>query len=463
VGGKVGWSALCGAGGMTAKAPFRSHNLLRDHARPRALPQPTAPEFDARLHELLRPATEALVQRFHARGLRERVLTLPVMVAVVLAAIWRQVPGVRTLLALLAREGLLWVPRLRVSQAALNERLRSLPADLFAELFATLAPTFRARAAARRRPHPPALARALAWAERVWVLDGTTLEALFKKVGLLRDRPGQALGGTLLAVADLASHQPAHLWYDPDPAANEQRFLDRVKAVLEPGTLLLFDLGFCNYAWFDWLTGHRAWFLTRARAKVAFDVVRVLRASPTVRDRLVRLGYDARSCTAHPVRLVEVQYRGRWYRYLTNVLDPARLAAADVVDLYARRWRIEDAFLVVKRLLGLSYLWSGAANAIALQCWATWLLYAALIDLCDAVTEELHRPLEEISVEMTYRALYFFYGAAQRGEATDVVAYLADPRQADLGIIKARRPKRERERRAHLPPDLHPCTPRPDP
>lgn len=440
---------------MTAKAPFRTHNLLRDHARPRSQPQLSVPEFDARLLELLRPATEALLGRYRGLGLRERVLTLPVMVAVVTAAIWRQVAGVRTLVALLEREGLLWVRPLRVSQAALSERLRTLPAELFAELFAELVPTFRARAAARRRPHPPAVARALRRFERLWVADATTLEALFQKVGLLRGRGGQALGGTLLAVADLATHLPARLWYDEDPTANEQRFLGELQAALPEGTLLVFDLGFCNYGWFDWLTDHGCGFLTRARAKLAFQVVRVLQAGPAVRDRVVRVGYDARR-GAQPVRLVEVHYRGRWHRYLTNVLDPTALSAADVVDLYGRRWRVEDAFLVVKRLLGLSYLWTGAQNGIALQCWATWLLYATLIDLCDAVAEELGRPLEQISVEMTYRALYFFYRAAERGEATDVVAFLADPRQASLGIVKARRPKRERDRLAHAPPDLQP-------
>jgi hypothetical protein len=448
---------------MTAKAPFRTHNLLRDHARPRTQPQMSAPEFDARLIGLLRPATEALVRRYHALGLRERVLTLPVMVAVVLTAIWRQVAGVRTLVALLEREGLLWVEPRQVSQAALSQRLRSLPAELFADLFASLVPTFRARAAARQRPLPAAVARARTRFDRLWTVDGTTLEALFKKVGLLRERPGQVLGGTLLAVTDLATHQPVQLWYDADPAANEQRFLERVKAVLAPGTLLLFDLGFCNYGWFDWLTEHGCGFLTRARAKVAVEVVQVLQTSPTVRDRVVRLGADARGRTTHPLRLVEVSYRGCWHRYLTNVLDPARLGAADVVDLYGRRWRIEDAFLLVKRLLGLSYLWTGAENGIALQCWATWLLYAALVDLCDAVADELGRPLEDISVEMTYRALYFFYAAARRGDATDVVAYLAHPDQASLGIVKARRPKRERDRLAHTPPDLLPCTPCHDP
>ena len=71
--------------------------------------------------------------------------------------------------------------------------------------------------------------------------------------------------------------------------------------------------------------------------------------------------------------------KGHWYRYLTNVLDPMVLSSADVLDLYEQRWRIEDAFLLVKRLLGLSYLWTGSANGIALQVWASWLLYAVLL------------------------------------------------------------------------------------
>ena len=451
---------------MTAQHPFRTNHLLRDHARPRGQPHAAVPEFDARLIELLQPAAEGLVRRFRERGLRERVLTLPVMVAVVLSAIWRQVAGVRTLAALLEREGLLWAEPAAVSPGAIGQRLRSLPAELFAELFAELAPTFLERAAARRRPHPPAVARAQGRFGRVWAVDGTTLEALFKKVGLLRGREGRALGGTVLAVADLASHLPVRVAYDPDPAANEKRFLGVVTAAVPPGTLLVFDTGFCNYAWFDALAGRGCAFLTRARAKLAFAERRVLQDSPTVRDRVGRLGYDARGRCGRPVRLIEVRYRGTWYRYLTSALDPSELSAADAVDLYGRRWRVEDAFLVVKRLLGLSYLWTGAENGIALQCWATWLLYAALVDLCDAVAEELGRPLEQVSLEMTYRALYFFYAAARRGETSDVVAYLADPRQASLGILKQRRPTRERDRLAHTPPDLHrahSCLPPSDP
>jgi hypothetical protein len=53
------------------------------------------------------------------------------------------------------------------------------------------------------------------------------------------------------------------------------------------------------------------------------------------------------------VRLIEVLYKGKGYRYLTNELDPLKMPVAYAVALYWQRWRIEDAYNVVKRLLGL--------------------------------------------------------------------------------------------------------------
>ena len=105
--------------------------------------------------------------------------------------------------------------------------------------------------------------------------------------------------------------------------------------------------------------------------------------------------------------------------------DPERLPAAYVLALYHQRWRIEDAYAIVKRLLGLAYFWTGAENGVQLQLWATWLLYALLVDLTDAVAEALDQPFAAISMEMVYRSLYYFTQAYQRGKATDVVAYFA--------------------------------------
>ena len=39
-------------------------------------------------------------------------------------------------------------------------------------------------------------------------------------------------------------------------------------------------------------------------------------------------------------------------------------------DLYRRRWSIEDAFAITKRLLGLSYLWVGDTNGVQIQLFA---------------------------------------------------------------------------------------------
>lgn len=76
------------------------------------------------------------------------------------------------------------------------------------------------------------------------MLDASTLEALFRKVGLVRESEAPTpttppLAGTLWAVLDLPSKLPVHLWWHEDPTANEKSLLDRVKAVLPPGTLLI--------------------------------------------------------------------------------------------------------------------------------------------------------------------------------------------------------------------------------
>lgn len=107
-----------------------------------------------------------------------------------------------------------------------------------------------------------------------------------------------------------------------------------------------------------------------------------------------------------------------------------------VADLYRRRWRIEEAFHTVKQLLGLSYIWTGSINGVKLQVWATWLFYAVLVDLGDAVAEELALPFDRISLEMLYRGLYHFGVAYDKGKATDPVSYFAAKENQDLDVVK---------------------------
>lgn len=427
----------------------RSSATIRDHARRRTHPATSDAALQERLTEIVRPATYALVDQYHRLGLRERILSLPVMVTVLLTLIWRQVPSVSTLVQMLAREPLLWEPPRTVSQQALSDRLRCLPATLMRDLVHQILPDLRARAQQRQRPLPPVITHALTHFSHLLVVDGTTLEALFRKAGALRGEPLTVLGGSLVALLEVASRLPLHLWWDDDPAANDKRFLEQIKRVVPRNSLLLLDKGFYAFPFFDWLTDHRCFFITGARAGAAFAVDQVLQESPVIRDRIIQFGqYRSNPCT-HPVRLIELRLGTQWHRYLSNVLDPTVLSPAQIADLYRRRWRIEDAFSLVKRLLGLAYLWTGGENGIQLQVWATWLLYAALVDLSDAVADELDLPLDRISLEMVFRGLYHFSRAYERREATDPVRYLAT--QSDLGIVKRRRKHRERHKLATSP------------
>jgi hypothetical protein len=71
------------------------------------------------------------------------------------------------------------------------------------------------------------------------------------------------------------------------------------------------------------------------------------------------------------------------------------------------------------------YLWTGSLNGIKLQIWGTWLFYGVLVDLGDAVADEMSLPFESIPLEMIYRGLYHFQVAHHKGLAADPVKYFA--------------------------------------
>lgn len=78
-----------------------------DHIRPRNTPAPSSEAVAAHLNNLLSPVVYNQLSYYRQLGLRERRLGLPLMLAAVLALVWRQVPSVYELTRLLAWEDLL--------------------------------------------------------------------------------------------------------------------------------------------------------------------------------------------------------------------------------------------------------------------------------------------------------------------------------------------------------------------
>lgn len=406
--------------------------------RPNTAPPPQA--IEDLLAEIVQPAIFSLIRYYGDLGLGWRTLTLPVMVAFVLSLIWRQFGSVSQAVRVLKADGALWEPPIKVSQQAVSSRLREMPAALFERVFNEIVPVMHQRWEQRSRPMPHQLQTARRHFKGIVAVDGSVLDALIKKVGLLREVEGGVLAGKIIAVLDIASQLPVKIWYGEDSAAHDQNWWEQIIATLEVESLVLFDMGFINYARYQELTEAHKYFVTRLKSTMGYRVVEHLTNGATLREWLVQVGDNANG-SGQLLRMVEVSYEGKWYSYLTNVLDTSRLTGAEIAWLYRQRWRIEDAFKTAKRLLGLAYFYSSSINAVCVQVWATWLLYCVLIDLTDGVAEELGQTFARISVEMVYRGLYHYSQALKRGEELNIFQYLARDAK-DLGVLK--RPKSQR-------------------
>jgi hypothetical protein len=409
--------------------------------RPRSnCPLPPNEEIERRLRAVLTPSLFA--PRSLAGGavkLRDRLLTLPVMAVLVVSVVWRQLPSLSEARRVVAREGLWDFAPFHVSRQALSQRLAALPASLFAQLYDEALGRLR-----ETQPREgPAAGSLQARFPAIWAADGSTLEVLRRKLKALRETKAP-LGGKMLAVVDLFTRRPQRTWYTTTAQANDKSFCPLLLAALPAGGLVVLDLGWFSFPFFDALTEAGKYFVTRLREKTAYQVVAVLGGGGHWRDEILEVGlYRANPCR-HRVRRVSVLWGTTWYHYLTNVLDPQQLSAREVCEVYRRRWRIEEAFLQTKRLLGLSYLWVGDRNGVEIQLFATWLFYAVLSDLCMDVAHALGEPPERISVEMVFRSLYHFARAIELGENPQLIPFLVQHAKL-LGLVKATR-KRQKER-----------------
>jgi hypothetical protein len=417
-----------------------SRKTNRDHAKRQQRPMMEDEAISAQISALLSPALASQKKYCRQLGLRDRILTLPLMVAAVLTMLWRDVAGVRELTRMLAREGFLWCDRLQVSQQALSKRFLTFPAELFERVFKETLPLLEEKWQSRNsRLLPESVQFTLTRFEKIWIADGSTLEALFKKLKSLEDVPKGQLAGKIGVVIDLVTRLPVEIWFKENPKTNDTKFEEDLLEIVEASTLLLLDRGFYYFKFWLQLIDRKIDFISRIKKGAAIKVLEVFTEGYSLRDSKIRLGSGTKTTPYITLRLIEVKSGKVWHSYLTSVLEPEILPPYVVADLYRKRWRIEEAFNTVKRLLGLSYLWVGSINGIKLQIWGTWLFYAILIDLGDAVADELSLPFDSISLEMIYRGLYHFGVANQKGEVTDPVKYFAAPENKDLGIIKQKR------------------------
>lgn len=69
----------------------------------------------------------------------------------------------------------------------------------------------------------------------------------------------------MTAHLDLGSRLPCQLWYEEESQAHDQRFWERILAVLHADSLLTFDLGYTTFSVFVQLTAAKVTLPTHAR------------------------------------------------------------------------------------------------------------------------------------------------------------------------------------------------------
>ncbi|QKZ16112.1 transposase [Streptomyces chartreusis] len=176
----------------------------------------------------------------------------------------------------------------------------------------------------------------------------------------------------------------------------------RLLAALDKTMLLLADAAFDGNEFLDAVHQSGARFLVRPGAR------RVPTPAEHLGDRsyTARIGYGV--LRVLPVRVIEATLtvtladgtvRTEQWRLITNLLDPVRYPAAELVDLYHRRWQEGTTYFSIKaKMLDGRILSSRSIDCLDQEVYALLTAYQDLIRAGDdALTGRPEVPTERIS------------------------------------------------------------------
>jgi hypothetical protein len=318
---------------------------------------------------------------------------------------------------LLTASGLWDLPHYAVKDDALYQRLKDAGRDTFQTLWVQVTALLRQRL----RPVSHSLSALAAFASGVYALDGMTLDQVSKRLPALRGSALARLPGKLATVFDVRAQLWQQVDFIEDAQQNDKVAARGLLAGLPSGSLILADLGYFAFKWFDDLTDQGYFWISRLRAKTSYAVIHVFYQGQGVIDALVWLGQHRADRAAHAVRLVQVTRGGKTWAYLTNVLEPPRLSLADISALYARRWDIERMFNLVKTHLQLHVLWSSHLTVVLHQVYAVFTVAQIILGLRAEIAERAQAEVDEVSLDLMIRWLPRF---AQNGQ--DPIQHIAE-------------------------------------
>jgi hypothetical protein len=139
----------------------------------------------------------------------------------------------------------------------------------------------------------------------------------------------------------------------------------------EPGTILIMDRGYVDFAWFDRLTAQGVFFVTRPKTGMAYEVVEHRKIDVNrnlLSDQIIELTSETGQKVAWQLRRIEIWVPEKEERMalLTNHLD---LSALTIAAIYKERWQVELFFKALKQNLKIKTFVGTTANALRIQIW----------------------------------------------------------------------------------------------
>ena len=373
-----------------------------------------------------------------SKGLgRPRILPAMALWGALLVCVLRGFGSQMAVWRLVSERGLWFFPRFPVTDQAVYRRLHTAGIEplerLLEQVTSVLAQRLQDVASEKLAP----------FAKEVVCIDESTLDAMARRLPSLREVPkgdSRMLPGKLAGVFDVRRQLWRTVKFHADPHQNEKVLARDLVAGLPAGTLVLADLGYFGFAWFDWLTERGCYWLSRMRAKTSYKVIHTFYHRGDVFDGLVWLGAHRADRAKHAVRLVTFRQGNTLRRYITNVRDPSTFPMASMAETYARRWDIEMALKLAKQHLRLRLLWSAKRVVIHQQIWATLIISQILQSLRLEIARKAGVDPFEVSISLLVE-----YAPQYAYEGRDPVEIFVK-RGRELGFIRP-----SRRTRIHAP------------
>lgn len=330
---------------------------------------------------------------------RKPILPSFVLWSSLLVAVLRGFESQLSIWRLISWKGFWHHPKYAISDQAVYNRLANDNGDGMRKIFGLVQDSMQERL----EPYKLDIA---SFATDVFSIDGSTLDKIARKLPSLRDVPNgssELLPGKLVALFDVRLQQWRDLIHLENPNQNDKTVARQLVENLPKKSLILADLGFFSFPWFDWLTANEYFYISRLREKTSFEIVHVFYKNDVVSDSLVWLGKYRADRTKYMVRLVTFKLGKREFRYITNVLNPSVLSIREIALLYQQRWDIEMGFNMVKRHLKLHLLWSGKQQIVMQQIWAVFIIAQILQAIRMEIAGKKNVSPFDVSLELVTR------------------------------------------------------------